>query len=157
GGLPHTERELRSLLAQAVAAGTISKGNETILTSAFEFGELKVRQIMTPRTRVDYLLLDQPIGQVLQTVQRTAYTRLPLCETDIDHVIGLVHMKDLFNHLELAPGKLRFTDQHTPDGEAIAIADGRPGSAVHVIGAGDIDLRKIKREVLFVPELLPVP
>lgn len=157
GHLPHTERELRSLLAQAVAAGTISRGNEKILTSAFEFGELKVRQIMTPRTKVDYLTLDQPIGDVLRTVQKSAFTRLPLCDSDIDHVIGLVHMKDLFNHLQLTAGKLRFTDDKTPDGEAIAVADGRPGSAVHVIGAGDIDLRKIKREVLFVPELLPVP
>jgi CBS domain containing-hemolysin-like protein len=66
-------------------------------------------------------------------------------------------MKDLFNHLQLTPGKLRFVDERTPQGELIAIPDGLPGSAVHVIGAGDIDLKKIKREVLFVPELLPVP
>jgi CBS domain containing-hemolysin-like protein len=148
---------LRSLLMQAVAACTISKASQAVLTGAFEFGELKVRQIMTPRLKVDYLTLDQPIGEVLRTVQKSAYTRLPLCDGDIDHVIGMVHMKDLFAHLHLAPGKLRFTDQKTPAGEVIAIADGLPGSAVHVIGAGDIDLRKIKREVLFVPELLPVP
>jgi CBS domain containing-hemolysin-like protein len=157
GHLPHNERELRALLAQAVAAGTIARGNEKILTSAFEFGDLKVRQIMTPRTKVDYLTLEQPIGVVLRTVQKSAYTRLPLCDGDIDHVIGLVHMKDLFNHLQLTPGKLRFVDERTPQGELIAIPDGLPGSAVHVIGAGDIDLKKIKREVLFVPELLPVP
>jgi CBS domain containing-hemolysin-like protein len=145
------------LFYPAVAAGTISKASQTVLTGAFEFGELKVRQIMTPRLRVDFLTLNQPIGQVLRTVQKSAYTRLPLCEGDIDHVIGMVHMKDLFAHLHLTPGKLRFADQKTPTGEAIAIADGMPGSAVHVIGAGDIDLRKIKRDVLFVPELLPVP
>ncbi len=157
GELAHSQEELRSLLLQAVAAGTISKASETVLTGAFEFGELKVRQIMTPRIRVDFLMLNQPIGQVLRTVQKSAYTRLPLCEGDIDHVIGMVHMKDLFAHLHLAPGKLRFSDQKTLAGETIAIADGLPGSAVHVIGAGDIDLRKIKREVLFVPELTPVP
>ena len=157
GGMPHTEEELRGLLAQAVASGTIAKGNEKVLTRAFEFGELKVRQIMTPRTEVDYLTLDQPIGQVLRVVQKSAYTRLPLCEGDIDHVIGMVHMKDLFNHLKLVPGKLRFVDEKTPDGEAIAIPSGMPGSAVHVIGSGEIDLREIKRDVLFVPELLPVP
>jgi CBS domain containing-hemolysin-like protein len=155
--LAHSQEELRGLLMQAVAAGTISKASQTVLTGAFEFGELKVRQIMTPRLRVDFLTLNQPIGQVLRTVQKSAYTRLPLCEGDIDHVIGMVHMKDLFAHLHLTPGKLRFADQKTPTGEAIAIADGMPGSAVHVIGAGDIDLRKIKRDVLFVPELLPVP
>ena len=60
GELPHTEEELKSLLAQAVASGTIAKGHERILTSAFEFGELKVRQIMTPRTEMVHLLLGQP-------------------------------------------------------------------------------------------------
>jgi CBS domain containing-hemolysin-like protein len=54
------------------------------------------------------------------------------------------------------PGKLRFSDDRTPDGEAIAIADGKPGSMVHVIGSGDIDLSAIRRDVLFVPELQPV-
>ncbi|HXE54326.1 MAG TPA: CNNM domain-containing protein, partial [Tepidisphaeraceae bacterium] len=62
GGLPHTGDELRGLLAQAVASGTIPRGQGHLLTSAFEFGELKVRQIMVPRTRVDYLLIGQPIG-----------------------------------------------------------------------------------------------
>ncbi|HYO07731.1 MAG TPA: hemolysin family protein [Tepidisphaeraceae bacterium] len=157
GGLPHTEDELRGLLAQAVSQGTIGKGRGRLLTSAFEFGELKVRQIMTPRTQVDYLMLDQPISDVLRTVRKSAFTRYPLCDKDIDHVIGLVHLKDLFNQLQLVPGKLRFSDEKTPDGMAVAIADGLPGSAVHVIGSADIDLRKIKREVLFVPELLPVP
>jgi CBS domain containing-hemolysin-like protein len=157
GGMPHTEDELRGLLAQAVAQGTINKGNEKILTSAFDFGDLKVRQIMKPRTEVDYLKLGQPIGEILRTVQKSAYTRLPLCDGDIDHVVGLVHMKDLFNHLKLTPGKLRFVDERTPSGELIAIPTGLPGSAVHVIGSGELNLEKIRRDVLFVPELTPVP
>jgi CBS domain containing-hemolysin-like protein len=157
GGMPHTEAELRALLAQAVAQGTIATGNERILTSAFGFGELKVRQIMTPRTNVDFLMLDQPMGQLLSIIQKSAYTRFPLCDKSIDNVVGLVHMKDLFTHLKLVPGKLRFSDEKTPEGDAIAIADGLPGSKVHVIGSGDINLRQIKREVLFVPPLMPVP
>ena len=157
GGMPHTEDELRGLLAQAVAQGTIAKGHEKILTGAFDFGELKVRQIMTPRTEVDYLRLGGPVGEILRTVQKSAYTRLPLCDGDIDHVIGLVHMKDLFVHLKLVPGKLKFIDEKAPGGEAIAIPTGLPGSAVHVIGSGEIDLRQIRRDVLFVPELTPVP
>jgi CBS domain containing-hemolysin-like protein len=157
GGLPHTEEELKGLLAQAVAQGTIAKGRARLLTSAFGFHELKVRQIMTPRTQVVSLLLDQPISEVLRTVRKSAFTRYPLCDTDIDHVVGLVHLKDLFNLLQLVPGKLRFADEKTPDGLAVAIADGLPGSQIHVIGSADIDLRKIKREILFVPELLPLP
>ena len=157
GGLPHTEEELRGLLAQAVASGTIPRGKGRLLTSAFEFDELKVRQIMVPRNRIDCLLLGQPISELLKTVQNSGYTRYPLCKGDLDHVVGLVHMKDLFSHLKLVPGKLRFADETTPEGEAIAIADGKPGSQVHVIGSGEIDLTKIRRTILFVPELTPVP
>jgi len=153
---PHTEEELKTLLAHSVESGAIKKGHARILTSAFEFGELKVRQIMTPRTEIVYLKLDQPLGEILRTVQNNAYTRLPLCDKDIDHVVGLVHMKDLFNHLKLAPGKLKFIDERSPTGELIAIPTGLPGSAVHVIGSGEIGLRQIKREILFVPELSAV-
>jgi CBS domain containing-hemolysin-like protein len=155
--VPHTAAELRDLLAESVEQGALDTGHQQILTSAFDFGELKVRQIMKPRTEVDYLTLGQPIGEVLRTVQKSAYTRLPLCDDDIDHVIGLVHMKDLFNHLKLTPGKLRFVDERTPEGELIAIPTGLPGSAVHVIGSGELNLERIKRDVLFVPELTPVP
>lgn len=156
GGLPHSEEELRGLLAQAVSSGTISRGKGALLASAFEFGQLKARQIMVPRTRVDYLILGQPIGQMLQTVQSAGYTRFPLCQGDLDHVIGLIHIKDLFSQLKLVAGKLKFSDQTTPEGQAIAIADGKPGSQVHVIGSGDIDLRRIKRDILFVPEMTAV-
>jgi CBS domain containing-hemolysin-like protein len=155
--MPHSAEELRALLTQAVSQGAIDKSREKILTSAFDFGDLKTRQIMTPRTEVDYLLIDQPIGEILRTVQKSAFTRLPLCAGDVDHVVGLIHMKDLFAHLKLIPGRLRFTDDKSPTGETIAIANGLPGSAVHVIGSGDIDLKKIQREILFVPELLGVP
>ena len=154
GGMPHTAEELRALVAQSARVGQLEEGQ--ILTGAFEFGNLKVRQIMTPRTEVDFLVTNQPVDQILRTVQKSAFTRFPLCEGDLDHVVGLVHMKDLFTHLKLISGRLRFIDEKTPDGHAIAIPDGLPGSAVHVIGSGDIDLSRIKREILFVPEMLPV-
>jgi CBS domain containing-hemolysin-like protein len=155
--LAHTEDELRAMVAQAVSAGTLGAGEGRLLASAFEFGQLKVRQIMTPRTAVDFLTLEQPIDEVLKIVQNSAFTRLPLCQDDLDHVIGLVHMKDLFNHLHLVSGKLKFLDEKSPDGHAVAIPTGLPGSEVHVIGSGSLDLRQIKRDVFFVPELMTVP
>jgi CBS domain containing-hemolysin-like protein len=155
-GVPHTADELRSLLEESIEQGAIPKGQERILSSAFQFADLKARQIMIPRTQVDYLVVGESIGKMLKTIQNSNYTRMPLCEGDLDHVVGLVHMKDLFVHLKLVPGKLRFSDDKTPDGQAIAIADGKPGSMVHVIGSGEIDLKEVRRDILFVPALLPV-
>ena len=157
GLIPHSVEELRALLTESVERGAIPQTQEDILTSAFDFGDLKARQIMTPRTEVDYLKLGQPLDEVLKAIQRTSFTRLPLCEGDLDHVLGLVHVKDLFNQLRLVPGKLRFADETTPEGMAVAVADGQPGSMVHVIGSADLDLDQIKREIFYVPELLPVP
>jgi CBS domain containing-hemolysin-like protein len=154
---PHTEQELQTILLQAATHGTISQVKASLLANAFEFGQLSVRQIMTPRPEVDYLLINQPLGEILQTVQRSSFTRLPLCDGDLDHVIGQIHMKDLFNHLKLVPGKLKFIDEKTPEGEAIAVPTGLPGSAVHVIGSGAINLRQIMRDIVFVPENMPVP
>ncbi|MGC4033990.1 MAG: hemolysin family protein [Tepidisphaeraceae bacterium] len=156
GGLPHTEDEIRGLVRQAAASGAIESQQSQLLLSALAFGDLLVRQIMTPRTNVRFLKLDQPVGQVLQVIKRSEYTRLPLCDKDLDHVVGFVHVKDLLNHMKLIPGKLRFADEKTPEGMAIAIADGKPGSALHVIGSGELELMKIKRDVLFVPELVEV-
>ncbi len=156
GGMPHTEEELRALLRQAVASGEIESEQSRILLSAFAFGHLLARQIMTPRTSVQFLTLGQPIGEILKTIQKSTYTRFPLVDQSIDHVIGFIHARDLLTQLQLVPGKLRFADATTPEGEAIAIADGKPGSGVHVIGSGDIDLGKIRRDVLHVPELVPV-
>lgn len=112
---------------------------------------------MTPRTSVDYLLQGQSVREILSVVQKTQYTRLPLCDGDLDHVIGVIHMKDLFNHLKLVPGHLRFADAQGADGQAIAVVDGKPGSALHLIGSAELELNKIRREVLFVPESLPLP
>lgn len=154
---PHTEEELRALLVQAMSVGAIGKGQGKLVKSAFDFADRRVRQIMTPRTNVQYLLLGQPVREILKTVQSSQYTRLPLCDGDLDHVVGLIHMKDLFIHLNLVPGRLRFADGKTPDDEAIAIVDGKPGSQLHVIGSADIELSKIRRDVLFVPEALPLP
>jgi CBS domain containing-hemolysin-like protein len=155
--LPHTEEELRTIVAQAVSAGTLGQGEGRLLASAFDFGRLTARQIMTPRTQVDYLSLGQPIEDVLRVVQKSAFTRLPLCDGDLDRVIGLVHMKDLFNHLNLVAGRLKFLDEKSPEGLAVAVPAGLPGSQLHVIGGGVLDLRKIMRQVLFVPETISAP
>ena len=156
GGMPHTEEELRGLLSQAIASGEIGREQSTILLSAFAFGELLARQIMTPRTNVQFLRVGQPIGEILKFVQKSEFTRFPLCGKGIDDVVGFIHARDLLTHLKLVPGRLRFVDERSPDGQAIAIAGGKPGAGIHVIGSGNVDLMKIKRDVLHVPELVSV-
>lgn len=150
-------REIMALASSARLSNLIDSGQERLIRAASRLPELCVRQIMTPRTEVLFLKVDAPLSEILQTIQQSTYTRLPLCENDMDHVIGVVHIKDLFKQLRLVVGRLRIAEGHTPNGEAIGIVDGNPGSALHVIGSGQIDMRKTRRNVLFVPEQMPVP
>ena len=129
GGLPHTEEEIYGLLRQSVTSGTIAREQSAILLGAIEFGDLLVRQIMTPRTSVNFLLIDQPMPEILKTIRNSEYSRLPLCKGDVDHIVGFVHVKDVFAHLVNAPTAMSPTT---------------------------IDLQKIRREVMFVPELVQV-
>ena len=149
--------EISALASIARTANAIDIQQARLIEAASRLPDLRARQIMTSRLDTVYLRIDQPLREVLKTVQKSPFTRLPLCDGDIDHIIGMIHVRDLFNHLKLIPGKLRFSSEKGEDGEAIAIPDGLPGSALHVIGSGDIDFRKIMRRVLFVPENTPVP
>ena len=111
---------------------------------------------MTPRTEVGYLTSASRSERSCGYFRKCIHPAAPLRRRyrsrgrDGPHE-GPVHSP------QSRPGKLRFADEKTPAGEAIAVVDGKPGSAVHVIGAGDIDLHALKRRVLFVPELTSVP
>jgi CBS domain containing-hemolysin-like protein len=54
------------------------------------------RQIMLPRQDVVYLTTTRPVAENLRIARRSGHTRFPLCEGDLDHVIGVIHIKDLF-------------------------------------------------------------
>jgi magnesium and cobalt transporter len=103
-----------------------------------------------------YLLVSQPIEEILSIVKRCPYTRLPLCNGDIDHVIGMVHGKDLMKVMDLTPGRFKIepvAPSAPPGPEKVAAV---PGTALHVFGTGEIDLMKIKRDVVFLPDHLNV-
>src|SRR5690606_6058456 len=127
-----------------------------MIQAASGLEEIWVRQIMTPRTEVTYLKLDQPIQDVLATLKNCAYTQLSLCEQDIDHPVGMVHIKDVFNHLDLVPGRFNIEQTASPDSAALERVKAVPGAELHVFGSGHLDLMRLKRDVLYLPEHLNV-
>jgi putative hemolysin len=154
---PEQQSHMEEITALAVAARmsrTIDSRQEKMILAASRFSNLKARQIMTPRTKVVCLRVDQPVDQVLETVRDSPYTRLPLCEGDIDHVIGVIHVKDLLVQLDLVPGRLDIKHVLLEQGRALP-EHSLPGSDLHVIGSGHINLRKARRQILFFPDNTP--
>ena len=93
--IAHDEEELRLLLASSNASQLSSQKRE-LLDNIFELSHRVARQIMLPRQDVVYLSTTMPIAENLRLARRSGHTRFPLCEGDLDHVIGVIHIKDLF-------------------------------------------------------------
>jgi len=93
--LGHTEEELRLLLASRQAA-QLSEEKRALLGNVFELFERVARQIMVPRADVVFLSTARPLAENLAIARASGHTRFPLCDGDLDHVVGVVHIKDLF-------------------------------------------------------------
>ncbi|HKI85608.1 MAG TPA: hemolysin family protein [Thermoanaerobaculia bacterium] len=93
--LAHSEEEMRLLLASPQTAA-LSKQKRELLDNIFELSHRIARQVMVPRADVVYLSMARSTAENLELARRSGHTRFPLCEGDLDHVIGLVHIKDLF-------------------------------------------------------------
>jgi CBS domain containing-hemolysin-like protein len=96
GDLAHSEEELRTILSESQRHGALSADRVNLLENVLDMAGRTVMEIMSPRPDVDYLSLSSSWEDNLATIYRTGHTRYPLCETDIDQVIGMVHIKDIF-------------------------------------------------------------
>ena len=93
GELAHSEEELRLLLSKGK---TISGTGRSILLKAMELRKRTVREVMVPRTDIVFLSTEKTIDENIAIASENQYTRYPLCEKDLDDVVGLIHLKDLF-------------------------------------------------------------
>lgn len=94
--MAHDEEELRLLLSSGNAAQLSTQKREQ-LDNIFELSHRLARQIMLPRQDVIYLSTTRTLAENLRIARRSGHTRFPLCEGDLDHVIGLIHIKDIFH------------------------------------------------------------
>jgi putative hemolysin len=89
-----TEEELRDIVAELP---NITEDQRQILAGAFEVAERTLRQVLRPRREVLALPHDMPAPEALGLMVDTGHSRAPVIEGDLDHTLGLVHIRDLFN------------------------------------------------------------
>jgi CBS domain containing-hemolysin-like protein len=98
GNVPRSEmieEELESVITEGRAAGVMDQSDEDLLKSVIEFGDTLVREVMVPRIDVGALELGTPLPAVLAAVLERGYSRWPVYRDSVDHVVGIVHAKDL--------------------------------------------------------------
>jgi CBS domain containing-hemolysin-like protein len=91
----HTEEEIRILMKESNKSGHIDSTELTLVDNVFDFADTTAREIMIPRTEMTCLYLDRPFLENMRIVIEEKHTRYPVCETDKDNIVGLVHIKDM--------------------------------------------------------------
>ncbi len=95
--LAHDEEELRLLLASS-ASSQLSAQKRLLLGNVFELSEHNARQAMVPRADVVSLSTERSLEENLALARASGHTRFPLVRGELDEIVGLIHVKDLFRH-----------------------------------------------------------
>lgn len=91
----HSEEELKMLLAVSTRKGILQESERSLLANALDFADTLVRQVMVPRTEIVAVEADQPLRELRDLAQERPFTRFPVYDRDLDHVVGVAHVKDL--------------------------------------------------------------
>ncbi len=95
----YSEAELRMLISQSERGGEIEEQEQEMLYKVFDFADKEASDVMVPRPEVVALSVDLPPEQCLEAVMDSPYTRYPVYKETLDHVVGILHVRDLFSAL----------------------------------------------------------
>lgn len=95
-----TEEEIKMMIDEGEEKGTIEKGEKLLLNNVFEFNDIIVSEIMTPRTEMYAIDINDDIKEILDKVDEFKYSRVPVYEESIDDIKGILFVKDLLKPLK---------------------------------------------------------
>lgn len=95
----HTAEELQLIVQESQEGGLIQAASGNVLQELFEFGELTAAEVMVPRVKVVGLPLGLDPAQLAERLRLALHTRYPVYQGDLDHITGMVHIKDLLRLL----------------------------------------------------------
>jgi putative hemolysin len=96
--VPHvTEADVKSLITLGHERGTLEREEKEILHAVLEFGEMTVREGIVPRSRFIALPVDATFDKVEEVCREHRYSRFPVWRSSPDDIVGILHVKDLFD------------------------------------------------------------
>ena len=121
----HSPEELRLLVVQAHAHGTLDESDSAMLAGVFDFHQKKARDVMRPRTDVVALDVESTQEEVWEVLRAERYSRYPVYRDSLDDPVGVFLAKDLWLHDGTAPFDLQAFVR-----EALYVPESRPAELV---------------------------
>lgn len=98
--------ELELIVSESAEGGVLNEEEEEMILNIFNFSERLVGQVMTPRTKVQAIPYNIPIETLLALVSASKHSRFPVYTDNLDHINGILHVKDLLRHMVRSRGSV---------------------------------------------------
>jgi putative hemolysin len=99
-----SEEDVRALMARAASTGVFSPQEHAILQRVFRTGDLLVRDLMVPRGDIVWIDRRSTPEQLRVLIGTSPYSHFPVCDGDVDRIVGIIHIKDVIAHGLLSGG-----------------------------------------------------
>jgi len=94
---PITQEEIKVMIEQGTAAGTFEEAEQDIIERVFSLNDQRVGRLMIPRTKIVWLDVNGSPASIHSTLRSHDFTRFPVCDGDLDKIVGVVHVKSLLD------------------------------------------------------------
>jgi CBS domain containing-hemolysin-like protein len=95
----YTPEELQLIVQESEELGAIRSESGQMLRELFEFGDLTAGEAMVPRVRITAVPIGSTPARLREILARSPHTRYPVVEQDLDHILGMMHIKDMLRLL----------------------------------------------------------
>lgn len=99
---PLTEEEILAIVASGEEEGVVAPMERKLIGEVLEFGETTVAEVMVPRVDVQSLPKSATLADAHRAVIQSGHTRLPVYDGSVDNIVGVIHAKDLLQHVDAA-------------------------------------------------------
>jgi putative hemolysin len=95
---PITEEEVVAMIDQGTQAGVFEEAEQNMVEGVFRLADRRVSSLMTSRSDIVWLDLDDSVEEVRNKIASSGYSRFPICQGSLDNFLGVVRVKDLLAH-----------------------------------------------------------
>ncbi len=92
-----TEEEIKAIISEGTEQGTIEEAEQEIIERVFHLSDRNITSLMTHRTDIEWIEGNKKIYETRDELKDLIHSVYPVCEDDIDHIKGVVSIKDLFS------------------------------------------------------------
>ncbi|MBU5668954.1 hemolysin family protein [Peptoniphilus sp. MSJ-1] len=92
-----TEEDLKDAMNLSIEEGIINKNESKMIENVIDFKDIYARDIMTPRTDIIGIEIDEDYESIIDKISKYSYSRMPVYEDNLDNIIGILNVKDIFH------------------------------------------------------------